>query len=157
SVLVAFGFVSALLGVAIAPAVSKRIGKKRAMIALFVVSATAGSLPIPLKLIGLMPPAHSFSLIAILVLDGMVRDTLGIMGFIIVSSMMADVVEDIAVTTGQRSEGLLFAANGLLAKCISGIGTFLSGVLLALVHFPQGATQGHVDPLILRHLVLIYV
>ncbi|MGB6554841.1 MAG: MFS transporter, partial [Candidatus Binataceae bacterium] len=66
-------------------------------------------------------------------------------------------VEDIAVHTGQRSEGLLFAANGLLQKVVSGGGTFVSGLLLSYVHFPQNAVQGHVDPLILRHLVLIYV
>jgi GPH family glycoside/pentoside/hexuronide:cation symporter len=91
-----------------------------------------------------MPPNHTIALLAILFADGILRDTLGIMGFIIVSSMMADVVEDIAVTTGQRSEGLLFAANGLLQKCVSGVGTFISGLLLQFVHFPQGATQGHV-------------
>jgi Na+/melibiose symporter-like transporter len=157
SYLVAFGFFSALLGVTLAPMVSKWMGKKRAMITLFAISLVASVIPIPLKLIGLMPPAHSFALIAALVVDGVVRDTLGIMGFIIVSSMMADVVEDIAVHTGQRSEGLLFAANGLLQKVVSGGGTFVSGLLLSYVHFPQNAVQGHVDPLILRHLVLIYV
>jgi hypothetical protein len=30
-------------------------------------------------------------------------------------------------------------------------------VLLSAVHFPQGAVQGHVDSLVLRHLALIYV
>ncbi|HUY26983.1 MAG TPA: MFS transporter [Candidatus Binataceae bacterium] len=157
SYLVGFGFVSALLGVSLAPTVSKWMGKKRAMISLFAISLAASVIPIPLRLVGLMPPNHSFALLAALVVDGIVRDTLGIMGFIIVSSMMADVVEDIAVHTGQRSEGLLFAANGLLQKCVSGVGTFVSGLLLAFVRFPQGAVQGHVDPMILRHLVLIYV
>jgi glycoside/pentoside/hexuronide:cation symporter, GPH family len=69
---------------------------------------------------------------------------------------MADVVEDVAVVTGQRSEGLLFAANGLLNKCINGIGVFLSGLLLAIVHFPQHAVQGQVAPAILRNFALIY-
>ncbi|MHB8382319.1 MAG: MFS transporter [Candidatus Binataceae bacterium] len=157
SYLVGFGFFSAILGVSLAPMVSKWMGKKRAMITLFAISLFASVIPIPLRLIGLMPPNHSFALLAALVVDGIVRDTLGIMGFIIVSSMMADVVEDIAVHTGQRSEGLLFAANGLLQKCVSGVGTFVSGLMLAFVRFPQGAVQGHVDPLILRHLVLLYV
>ncbi len=157
SYLVGFGFLSAILGVSLAPAASKRVGKKRAMIALFTVSAVAGVIPIPLRLAGLMPPNHSFTLLAILFVDGIIRDTLGIMGFIIVSSMMADVVEDVAVNTGRYSEGLLFAANGLLMKCVSGAGAFASGLLLAFVHFPQGALQGHVDPVVLRHLVLIFV
>jgi len=44
--------------------------------------------------------------------------------------MMADVVEDVAVATGQRSEGLLYAAVGLIAKCVTGAGTFLAGLIL---------------------------
>jgi GPH family glycoside/pentoside/hexuronide:cation symporter len=108
---VSFGFISAVLGVALATPVSKRLGKKKAMLSLFTISAVASSLPIPLRLIGLMPPNHSHTLLAVLFADGLVRDTLGIMGFIIVASMMADVVEDLAVQSGQRSEGLLFAAN----------------------------------------------
>jgi glycoside/pentoside/hexuronide:cation symporter, GPH family len=51
---------------------------------------------------------------------------------------------------------LLFAANGLLNKCINGIGVFLSGLLLAVVHFPQHAVPGHVAPTILRNFALIY-
>ncbi len=157
SYLVALGFLSTILGASLAPAVSKRMGKKRAMIALFVVSALAGVIPIPLRLAGLMPPNHTFALLAILFVDGIIQDTLGIMGLIIASSMMADVVEDVAVSTGRYSEGLLFAANGLLQKCVSGAGTFAAGLILAVVHFPQAAVQGHVDPAVLRHLVLIFV
>ena len=71
--------------------------------------------------------------------------------------MMADVVEDAAVATGQRSEGLLFAANGLIAKCVTGVGTFLSGLILGWVSFPQHATPGHVDPTIIYHLGIVYV
>jgi Na+/melibiose symporter-like transporter len=71
--------------------------------------------------------------------------------------MMADVVEDVAVSSGQYSAGLLFAANGLVQKCVLGIGTFAAGLLLEFVHFPQGATQSHVDPAVLRHLALVFV
>jgi len=157
SYLVSFGFLSAILGVALATPVSKWLGKKKAMLSLFTVSAISGALPIPLRLLGLMPHNHTRALLAVLFADGVVRDTLGIMGLIIVASMMADVVEDLAVETGQRSEGLLFAANGLLQKCVSGVGTFLSGLLLEWVSFPQGAVQGHVDQSILRHLVLVFL
>ncbi|HKM99563.1 MAG TPA: MFS transporter [Candidatus Binataceae bacterium] len=148
---------SSFLAVALAPAVSKRFGKKRSMIGVFVLSFFASAIPIPSRLLGLMPPNHSTALLMVMLGFTLVVVTLGIMGFIIVTSMMADVTEDIAVETGQRSEGLLFAANGLLQKCVTGVGTFLSGSLLQFVHFPQNAIQGHVDPLILRHLVLLYV
>jgi GPH family glycoside/pentoside/hexuronide:cation symporter len=83
--------------------------------------------------------------------------TLGLTGFIIVTSMMAEVVEDAAVSTGQRSEGLLFAATGLISKCVTGVGTFMSGLILAWVSFPQHAIRGQVDPAILDHLGMVYV
>jgi Na+/melibiose symporter-like transporter len=148
---------SALLGVVLAPAASKRFGKKHAMIGLFVLSTFTGAGPIALRLVGLMPENHSPALLPILLANYLVVMTLALTGFIIVTSMMADVVEDAAVVTGQRSEGLLFAANGLLNKCVTGAGTFLSGLLLSAIQFPQGAIQGHVNPLILRHLALVYV
>ena len=74
---------------------------------------------------------------------------------IIVSSMVADVVEDAAVKTGVRSEGLLFAANGLLPKFTAGIGVFLSGLLLTAVAFPTDAAAGAVPPDIMRRLAMI--
>jgi Na+/melibiose symporter-like transporter len=83
--------------------------------------------------------------------------TLGLTGFILVTSMMADVVEDAAVSTGQRSEGLLFAATGLISKCVTGVGTFMSGLILAWVSFPQHVIRGQVDPAILDHLGMVYV
>jgi Na+/melibiose symporter-like transporter len=104
----------------------------------------------------MMPANHTSTLLTILLASYFLTVAMGLTGFIIISSMMADVVEDVAVVTGQRSEGLLFAANGLLNKCINGIGVFLSGLLLAAVHFPQHALQGHVAPTILRNFALIY-
>ncbi|HKF29289.1 MAG TPA: MFS transporter [Candidatus Binataceae bacterium] len=147
---------SAFVGVVLAPGISRRFGKKPAMIGLFVCSTFTASGPIALRLLGMMPANHTSTLLAILLVSYFLTAALGLTGFIIISSMMADVVEDVAVVTGQRSEGLLFAANGLLNKCINGIGVFLSGLLLAAVHFPQPAVQGQVAPAILRNFALIY-
>jgi len=67
------------------------------------------------------------------------------------------VVEDNAVKTGERSEGLLFAANGLLPKFSAGIGAVMAGVLLSVVHFPAHALQGTVPPALMRELTLIFL
>ena len=157
SYLAGIALFAAFLGVGLAPAIAKRFGKKHSMIALFMVSLFTATAPLGLRLLGVLPANHTTALFAILLVAYLISATLGLTGFIIVTSMMADVVEDAAVTTGQRSEGLLFAANGLVQKCVTGVGTFMSGLLLAFVQFPQGAVQGHVDPLILRHLALIYL
>ena len=34
---------------------------------------------------------------------------------------------------------------------------FAAGLVLQMVRFPQGATPGHVDALILRHLALVFI
>ena len=148
---------AAFAGVVIAPAISRRFGKKPAMIGVFFASLFASIAPIALRLLNLLPPNGTRALFVIVLGFTFVAATLGLSGFIIVSSMMADVVEDAAVSTGQRSEGLLFAANGLISKCVTGVGTFLSSLLLAWVSFPQHATPGQVDPAILHHLGMVFV
>ena len=148
---------AAFVGVGLAPAISRRFGKKRAMIGVFFASLFASTTPITLRLFGLLPPNRTTALLAIVMIFYFLATTLGLSGFIIVTSMMADVVEDAAVTTGHRSEGLLFAANGLVQKCVTGVGTFLSGLILTWVSFPQHAIQGQVDPAILHHLGMVFV
>jgi Na+/melibiose symporter-like transporter len=133
------------------------LGKKPSMIGVFFASLFTSIAPITLRLIGLMPANGTTALVVIVLLFSFLAATLGLTGFIIATSMMADVVEDAAVSTGQRSEGLLFAANGLIAKCVTGAGTFLSGLILAWVSFPQHATPGQVDPTTLRHLGMVFV
>jgi glycoside/pentoside/hexuronide:cation symporter, GPH family len=149
--------IAAFAGVGLAPAVSKRFGKKPAMIGVFFASLFASITPITMRLMGVLPPNGTRALFTIVFVFTFIPATLGLTGFIIASSMMADVVEDAAVATGQRSEGLLFAANGLIAKCVTGVGTFLSGLILAWISFPQHAQQGHVDPAILHHLGMVFV
>ncbi len=71
--------------------------------------------------------------------------------------MMTDVVEDSQIRTGRRSEGVFFAAISLVQKAVSGLGAFIAGLLLALVHFPQKASPETLDPAIPRELALVYL
>ena len=151
------GSVGSILAVFIAPPIARRFGKKPATIGTFLVSLVTASGPVFLRLMGLMPLNGSPWITPILVADGAVTATLGVVGYILVGSMMADVVEDAAVKSGVRSEGLLFAVNGLLPKFTGGIGAFIAGVLLTIVHFPAHALKGTVSPALMTHLVILYV
>ena len=157
SYLAAAALFAAFAGVGLAPAISKPFGKRNSMIGVFFASLFASVAPIAGRLLGLLPPNGTHALFMIVLAFTFISLTLGLTGFIIVTSMMADVVEDAAVETGQRSEGLLFAANGLISKCVTGVGTFFSGLILAWVSFPQHATPGQVDPAILHHLGWTFV
>jgi Na+/melibiose symporter-like transporter len=141
----------------IAPSLSQRLGKKGTMISLFTGSSVVGLSPMTLKLFNLMPPSGSDAVFYILISVAMVSSILAIMGFIIITSMVADVVEDTAVKTGVRSEGLLFATNGLVPKFTTGIGAFFAGVLLTAVKFPAHAVPGSVPASLMRHLVVLYL
>ena len=144
----------------LAPILSRRLDKKRTMITVFILSIFVGVIPVSLRLLGVLPPNGSPIIPLVLISDLIVAGTLGLIGFIIIGSMIADVVEDAAVKNGVRAEGLLFATNGLLPKVTTGIGTLVGNLMLEFVRFPVGAvpTPGHpvvIAPEIMRHLALI--
>ncbi len=151
------GLLASVIGVFLAPFLSQRFGKKRAMLGLLAISVLAGLLPISARLIGIMPPNGSNLLYGLLFGDVVLASTVGLIGLVILASMVADVVEDQQVKTGVRSEGVLFAANGLVPKFTGGLGAFIAGGLISLVGFPVKAVPGTVDPEIVRHLAMFYI
>lgn len=149
---------ASLVGVIAAPILSRALDKKRTMITVFILSIFVGVIPVSLRLLGLLPANGSPLIPLILAADTFVAGALGLTGFIIIGSMVADVVEDAAVKTGVRAEGLLFAANGLLPKVTSGVGAVVGNLMLEFVRFPavvQTNPAMTVDPAIMRHLALI--
>lgn len=157
SIMVMGNFVSAAVAVAVAPRISKHYGKRsgavRAALALLVV----GPLPVTLRLLEWFPANGSPLLLPLLFIGNTTSVTLIIIFSVMMSSMVADVVEDSEMTTGRRSEGTFFAANSFIQKSVSGIGVFLSTVLLSAIGFPRGAQPGDVAPEVVRSLGLIYV
>ena len=71
--------------------------------------------------------------------------------------MVADVIEQIELSTGRQSEGLIFSATSMVNKTISGMGVLASGFLLTLVGFPDDAKPGAVDIATVNHLALYFV
>ena len=57
----------------------------------------------------------------------------GIIGGVLLDSMMADVVEDSELKTQRRSEGLFYAARGFAAKAVSAGGIIGAGSIVSLV------------------------
>jgi GPH family glycoside/pentoside/hexuronide:cation symporter len=157
SILTTVGVAASVAGVALAPRVAGALGKKHGAIVMFIGALAIGVAPLGLSLIGLMPPAGSDLLFYILVGDTFLNAAMAVMTGVMLASMMADVVEDSEVKTGRRSEGLLFSADNLFKKVVSGAGVFISGSLLMFVNFPDNAKRGAVDPEVLRHLALIFL
>ena len=156
SVLALVNFVSAAIAFVATPTLSRRLGKRSAAILVSLAVIVIGPLPISLRLLGWFPPNGSPAVLPILAAWNTVVVAFFIVSSILVSSMIADVVEDNEVVTGRRAEGVLFAANAFVQKAVSGIGIFASSLLLTAVGFPRGAQPGAVDPAVVRSLGLVY-
>lgn len=156
SFLAMLNFVSAFIAFAITPRLSVRFGKRAAALASALIVIIFGPAPIFLRLLGLFPENGSPLLIPTLAVVNTILVTLFIMASILVTSMLADVVEESEVSTGRRSEGVFFAANAFVQKSVSGIGIFTSTLLLNAIDFPRGAQPGSVPPEIVRNLGLVY-
>lgn len=158
---IAFLLLDALVGAVLAfnltTPICKRFGKRNTTVTLLVVGIVFSSAPMVLRLLGWFWPNGAPGLVPFLFIQGAIFASMGIGATISSSSMIADVVEDSELKTGRRSEGLLFSAASMIQKCVSGLGVLGSGLILSVIHFPLHARPGHVDPLILRHLALVYV
>ena len=65
---------------------------------------------------------------------------------ITVGSMLADVVDEGELQTGERQEGMFMSTVAFTSKAVSGVGSFLAGLALDLIAFPSQADPGSVDP-----------
>jgi Na+/melibiose symporter-like transporter len=152
------GLLASIVGIVAAPMISRRFGKKRSMLALFTISVFTSMIPIGGWLLGLIPAAdHAGWVRWLLFGDVFVAAALGLMGVVVMTSMVADVATDQSAKSGSRSEGLMFAANGLVPKFTLGFGAFIAGAILSYVGFPTHAEPGSVDAHVVRQLALLYL
>ena len=150
-------FISAAIAFGLAAPLSLKMGKKGAAQVTKVLSFVIGATPITLRLLGVFPENGDPIIVPILFVQTTLSTGLSITASILISSMIADVVENSELKTGRRSEGLFFAAASFVNKAVSGIGIFASSLILLLIAFPQGAQPGQVPDEVIRDLGLLYV
>jgi len=150
-------FVSAAVALFVAPQLSIRFGKKYAAIGVAGVAFLGAPVPILLRLLGWFPANGTDTLFYTMLGFGAFEVTLIIVASILISAMVADVVEDSELVTGRRSEGVFFAARSFAQKAVHGIGTFSATMILTVVSFPTDAQPGDVAPEIIRNLGVVYV
>jgi Na+/melibiose symporter-like transporter len=155
--LAAVATVAAVVGLGCAPFASRFIGKRNAAILGYVLGALGELIPYFLRLGGLMPPDGDPWVFGIVAIGSFVNVASWAMTGTFLTAMVADIVEDSAVQTGRRAEGLLFAADSLFKKISGAGGPALAGLVLTLAAFPIGAKRGHVPQAALTHLMMIYL
>jgi len=154
------GGVSAIIGAIIAVVISQ--GREKKNIALFALTATVliSYIPFTLRLIDPFFEAQTFpsngsnALWWIMIFHQCITDILSVMGWVILISMVFDVVEDSQKKTGRRDEGLFLAGPGLFQKVFSGLGVFILGFVLQFLGFSntEATIQEMKDPV--NNLVL---
>jgi len=157
SLLAVLSAAGAFAGVLLAPPVSKWLGKRMGTIVCYALGLANGVLPILLRLVGWIPANGTDLLFGILIVEAFLLGALYVMTAVIMNSMLADVVEDVAATSGQRSEGILFSADQFFGKAVSGLGVLISGLVLSLIHFPSEAAEAGVSGSILWSMGALYV
>jgi glycoside/pentoside/hexuronide:cation symporter, GPH family len=156
-VLTLSAFVAVLIAFVISPPISRALGKKRAVIAMFIFGCVVNSTPLILGLIGVLAAKPSPGLIGFIFLCTSFGAAFAIGAGIMAISMIADVVEDSELRTGRRSEGLFFAGSSFIQKSASGLGLFASGLVLWAVHFPSDKLPGQIDPHIVWNFGVLYL
>jgi GPH family glycoside/pentoside/hexuronide:cation symporter len=155
--LVVASLIGIVSGVLLAPPLARRFGKRPAAVGVIIAGIIGNGGPVLGRLFGLMPPNHSNALFVILFADGAFTFCVATATTILMTSMLNDVVEDVEVKTGRRSEGLLMAADTLCRKLVSSLGIFISGLMLTLIGFPRKAARGSVAPELVGKLAYAYI
>ncbi len=150
-------FISAVIGSMLAPIITRKWGKKRGALVIGAAAFIGSPLPIVLRLIGVMPENGDPATFWIYFFANLVDTSLIICFQILVSSMIADLVEQTERKTSRRSEGVLFSAATFIRKSVQGIGLMGASGVLYLAHIEAGSSPEDVSPESVYRLGLVYV
>jgi GPH family glycoside/pentoside/hexuronide:cation symporter len=150
-------FVSVVSAFFIVAPLTKRFGKKAVAIYTGLIAMTLWIIPYSLAVMNLWPQAGSNSSTFGFFLFAFLTNTLSVTVMITAQSMVADIVEASQLQTGRRSEGVFSAGWFFTQKCGTGIGIFLSGLIINLSGFPDKAVPGQVPEAIIDNLFLCYI
>ena len=150
-------FASAALGAWLAPIASRRLGKKRGAMIIGLIAFIGAPLPIVLRLAGLLPGNEDPMIFWFVLVTNTLDTALVICFQILVSAMIADLVDAGEVRTGRRSEGVFFSAMSFIRKAVMGLGLLTASAVLTFAAFPTGAKAGEVAPDTIWWLGALYV
>lgn len=72
-------------------------------------------------------------------------------------SIVADILDEQELNTGQRQEGVFFAASAFVSKATSGVGALVAGVVIDIAGLETGAEPGTVSTGVLQSLGLFTI
>ncbi|MXO89892.1 MFS transporter [Pontixanthobacter aquaemixtae] len=149
--------VAATIAAPLAPKFSAWLGKRRTSMAMAIGGITLGLSPLILTYFDLFFKPGDPMLVPTLFVIGAVYGAMIAISLINTSSMLADVVEDHAVTTGQHTAGVFFAASSFMQQCSAGLGILVAGIVLELSKFPTQVAVSEVTRGMEKSLLIHYI
>lgn len=151
------GLLAVTIALPLAPRFTRWWGKRNTALILAMTGVTLGTTPLTLTYLDLFfPPGHPL-LLPTLLLVGAVYGAMVAISLMTTSSMLADVVEDDAVTSGRHNAGIYFSAASFSAQCASGLGILAAGIVLETSRFPVGVDPSKVTEAMTDSLIIHYV
>ena len=147
---------AATIAAPLAPIMSQRFGKKESSLGFALIGVLLGTAPLYLSYFDLFFVAGDPLLLPTLFVIGAIYGAMVAISLINTSSMLADVVEDSAVTTGRRDAGTFFAAASFMQQCSTALGLALNGIILTIAAFPEKVSMAQVTEPMMDSLIATY-
>ncbi|UIP06683.1 MFS transporter [Erythrobacter sp. SDW2] len=157
AVLTAESLVAATLAVPLAPWLARRMGKRKAAMAMGLGGICIGVTPLILTYFRLFFAPGDPLLLPVLFAVGAIYHAMIASSLMNSSGMIADTVEDHAVKSGRHNAGVFFSVNSFTTQAAVGLGILLAGFVLDAANFPEQADPSGVSKLISDSLILWYV
>lgn len=134
---------------------SRRIEKHRLLQIAFLGYGTNLVWFVGLRLLGVLPENGHPLILVLYFVYSFLQTSCMMMIHILPPSLLADIVDEQELETGQRQEGVFFAAQSFSAKAVSGFGTLFGGWVLDFAGLPEKVLPGQVPSGVLFRMGLI--
>lgn len=156
--LTTMNLIGALLAMTVTPRLARNHDKRTIVLAANFASLITSCMPITLRLMGLLPDRWVYpTLLGVAVFDVF----LVVVTASLLASMIADLVEDVQKKDGTRHEGAIVSAQTFISKLSTASGTWIAGLVLTSIAFPQTSRVAEVsrdtaDSLGFTYLLVLY-
>jgi glycoside/pentoside/hexuronide:cation symporter, GPH family len=128
----------------VAQGLSRRLDKKRALRICVIVGGAFAFSPQILYFGGILGQIDDGLKFALIFTVNGISQIFFIAYMILLDSMLSDSIDEHELHCGKREEGLFFAARSFATKASYGLGSFVAGIGLDIIQFPQSATPDSV-------------
>ena len=149
--------IAATIAAPLAPKFSAWLGKRNTSMLMAIFGILLGLSPLVLTYFDAFFAPGDPMLLPTLFVIGAVYGAMIAISLINTSSMLADVVEDHAVRTGQHTAGVFFAASSFMQQCSAGLGILVAGIVLELSQFPEQVAVSDVTTAMEKSLLIHYI